>query len=119
MGSPSGTSATDGRLRKVGSLSLRSSRLTNTVVLADARSGGVPPKEGGKGKDKDIFICTHTHIHTHHISWSKEFISHRKEFHGQHKTFEMRLGARGSSLRTENYNVIMTHYNLSLLLDPL
>lgn len=56
MGSPSGTSATDGRLRKVGSLSLRSSRLTNTVVLADARSGGVPPKEGAKGIDKDIFI---------------------------------------------------------------
>lgn len=64
MGSPSGTSATDGRLRKVGSLSLRSSRLTNTVVLADARSGGVPPKEGAKGIDKDIFICTHTHTHT-------------------------------------------------------
>lgn len=117
MGSPSGTSATDGRLRKVGSLSLRSSRLTNTVVLADARSGGVPPKEGAKVIDKDIFICTHTH--THHISWSKEFISHRKEFHGQHKTLGMRLGGRGSSLRTENYNVIMIHYNLSLLLDPL
>lgn len=38
MGSPSGTSATKGRLRNFGSLSLRSSRLTNTVVLADARS---------------------------------------------------------------------------------
>lgn len=76
MGSPSGTSATKGRLTKVGSLSLRSSRLTNTVVLADARSGGVPPKEGARGTYKDM--------HIPHISWSAEFISHNKKFHGQH-----------------------------------
>lgn len=48
MGSPSGTSATKGRLRKVGSLSLRSSRLTNTVALADACSGVVPSEEGAR-----------------------------------------------------------------------
>lgn len=45
--SPSGTSASNGRLRKAGSLSLRSRRLTYTVVLAEERSGGVPP-EGGR-----------------------------------------------------------------------
>lgn len=46
IGSPSGTSATNGRLRKAGSLSLRSRRLTYTVALAEERSGGVPPEEG-------------------------------------------------------------------------
>lgn len=51
--SPSGTSATKGRLRNFGSLSLRSSRLTNTVALADARSWGVPPKEGARETHKD------------------------------------------------------------------
>lgn len=61
MGSPSGTSATKGRLTKVGSLSLRSRRLTNTVVLADARSGGIPPKEGASRTYKE------THEQTPHL----------------------------------------------------
>lgn len=80
MGSPSGISATKGRLMKVGSLSFRSSRLTDTVVLADARSGGLPPKEDARGTHKD------RHAHTPHISRSEEFISRSKKFHGQHKT---------------------------------
>lgn len=50
IGSPSGTSATNGRLRKAGSLSLRSSRFTYTVALAEERSGGVPPEEGSTTK---------------------------------------------------------------------
>lgn len=50
IGSPSGTSATNGMLRKAGSLSLRSSRFTYTVALAEERSGGVPPEEGSTTK---------------------------------------------------------------------
>lgn len=74
---PSGTSATNGRLRKVGSLSLRSSRLTNTVVLADARSGGVPTIEGVRE--------TYSHKHAHRARY-EGFISPSKRFHDQHKT---------------------------------
>lgn len=58
MDSPSDNSATNGRLTNVGSLSFRSSRLTNTVVLADARSGGEPPTEGARERVKTA------HIHT-------------------------------------------------------
>ena len=82
MDNPSGTSATKGRLRKVGSLSLRSSRLTDTVVLAVACSEGVPPKEGDRGTYK----VKHTQAHTHTQTHVTEFISHSKNFHGRHKT---------------------------------
>lgn len=50
IGIPSGTSATNGRFKKAGSLSLRSRRFTNTVALAEERSGGVPPEEGSTTK---------------------------------------------------------------------
>lgn len=49
LGRPSGTSATKGRLRKVGSLSFRSSRLTYTVVLNEECSGGLPTGVGARG----------------------------------------------------------------------
>lgn len=58
MGSPSDNSATNGKLTNVGSLSLRSSRLTNTVVLADARSGGEPPTEGARERVKTTQVYT-------------------------------------------------------------
>lgn len=54
MGRPSGTSAMKGRLRKVGSLSLRSSRFTYTVVLTEERRGGVPPRGGARGTNKSL-----------------------------------------------------------------
>lgn len=50
-GSPSAISAAKGRFWKVGSLSLRSSRLTNTVALLVARRGGRPPA-GGQGRGR-------------------------------------------------------------------
>lgn len=50
-GSPSAISAAKGRFWKVGSLSFRSSRLTNTVALLVARRGGRPPAgERGRGQ---------------------------------------------------------------------
>lgn len=48
-GRPSDISAMKGRFWKVGSLSFRSSRLTNTVALLVARRGGRPPAGTGWG----------------------------------------------------------------------
>lgn len=48
-GRPSDISATKGKFWKVGSLSFRSSRLTNTVALLVARRGGRPPAGIGWG----------------------------------------------------------------------
>lgn len=45
MGRPSAISAAKGRFWKVGSLSFKSNRLTNTVALLVARRGGLPPAE--------------------------------------------------------------------------